>query len=211
MTDYLDQLCVYATTTNGRDKLFRLVQYECKLLKWLLAGSSKETLDILSQLGSAMSMSRNALRFFREWPQFKTFVASLDANSKLGLEGFLDSTAKLAFFFYLSFDHFMFAAKIGLWKPTPRAKYLMNQLTEGSWLIECIATVLHRYIKIGQLRDTENAVRNAHTRALVRNALDIPIALHCLDCTGNHEGGHFGGLGVLTSVMSIWEGWPGTK
>lgn len=73
MTERLDQLCTYATTTAGRDKLFRLVQMQCKMLKWLLAGSSKETLDTISQVMSAMSLSRGALRFLREWPALKSF------------------------------------------------------------------------------------------------------------------------------------------
>ena len=50
--------------------------------------------------------------------------------------------------------------------------------------------------------------RNASLRAVVRNVLDLPVALHFMGYTGDHPHGHFGIAGAITSAISIWEMWP---
>ena len=52
--------------------------------------------------------------------------------------------------------------------------------------------------------------RNAALRSLLRNLLDLPIAMHFLsfDWTNQLPHGYFGALGVASSLISMYDLWP---
>ena len=57
----LDIWTRYASSTNGRDKLYRTVQYAAKLIAWHTqqkGWATKETVTKLNSLSSALSVSR---------------------------------------------------------------------------------------------------------------------------------------------------------
>jgi len=218
MSNLVNELCTLCLTTAGRDKPLRLIQYAAKTLKWLLRDKvSKQQMETIGMVFSSVAQARNVMRFGREVPQFQTWLASLPKDGKWTSEMFFSSASKLAFFFYCFFDHFMYFTKVGIWRPSPRNKYIMNSLVEGSWFIECVMHVCHRIACLKNLADKKGALvektKAAHLRNLVRCAIDAPVALSLMDpaYVGNRESGHFGLMGTITSVMSVYENWPVSK
>ena len=128
----------------------------------------------------------------------------------------------------------MYAQRIGLWQPDAQQLALTNQLTEGSWLGEIVFTLLEQLVRLAALSQQDETVvkgvalvgsggvvsvaasavsatqlaRHAALRSVVRNSLDLPIALHFLGQTGNTPHGYFGALGALSSLLSLYEMWP---
>jgi hypothetical protein len=107
----------------------------------------------------------------------------------------------------------MYAERVGVWRPSsPDEKSRMNRLTEGCWLGEIICTLAEQLLRLHELSGKSEAAaliaRGVSIRSVVRNSLDLPVALHFMELTGNHPHGHFGMLGAISSAMGIWEMWP---
>ena len=128
----------------------------------------------------------------------------------------------------------MYAQRIGLWQPDSQQLTLFNQLTEGSWLGEICFTLLEQLVRLAALSHEDTTVlkgvalvgsggvvsvaassvnatqlaRQSALRSIVRNSCDLPIALHFLGLTGNYPHGYFGLLGVVSSLISLYEMWP---
>ena len=128
----------------------------------------------------------------------------------------------------------MYAQRIGLWAPDSEQLTLTNQLTEGSWLGEIVFTLLEQLVRLAALSNEDNTVlkgvavvgsggvvsvaassvsatqlaQHAALRSIVRNGCDLPIAMHFLGLTGNYPHGYFGLLGVVSSLISLYEMWP---
>lgn len=72
--------------------------------------------------------------------------------SKIDLALALNLCAKLALASYFFWDHWMFANKIGWWKPKdPKAVDRMGKLTEGSWLAEIVLSLLESCVRLANL------------------------------------------------------------
>jgi hypothetical protein len=110
---------------------------------------------------------------------------------------------------------------------TPQNKKF-STCTEGSWLGEIITSLLYALIQLGKLQGQPstpevvlvvcggegkgNFKAQHHTsvvqtsaafwkwmRAIVRNGVDLPVALHFLNYTGSYPHGIFGALGMCAT------------
>jgi len=125
----------------------------------------------------------------------------------------LDVLGKISLGAYFAFDHVMYAIKVGLYKPPPSVVAVWNKLTEGSWVSEIVFGILLGLLRLFRTRNAADSTESraaaaVQWRSVVRNGLDLPIALHFLGLTGTYPHGHFGILGVLSSLISLWELWP---
>jgi hypothetical protein len=91
----------------------------------------------------------------------------------------------------------------------------MSKMTEGSWLAEITCTLLENLVKLHNLSSAVaspavDTARSSAVRAVLRNACDLPVACHFLKLGpfGSLPHGWFGGLGVVSSTISLWEMWP---
>jgi peroxin-11B len=124
-------------STAGRDRVTRLMQYTAKYLKWqeeINKNRSEEYVEIYSNIYSSMSLVRKVLRFFRSIAVLRAIQAAWPKqNQQWSLELLFNILAKLSLASYFLFDHGMFAARMGLWKPNSQQNKIANYLTEGSW------------------------------------------------------------------------------
>ena len=181
----------------------------------------------------SMSTVRKVLRFFRTIAVLRAIHRALPSSaSELTLELTCNLLAKLCLASYFLWDHFMYAQRIGVYNADPATLTTLNRLTEGSWLAESLFTILEMLARLSALsreQPTVNLVvssnaitevvtsavgwearRSAALRTLVRSSLDVPIAMHflSLDWTAQYPHGYFGVLGVLSSLISLYDAWP---
>jgi hypothetical protein len=233
--DRLGEFLLLLESTNGRDKFCRFIQFTAKYFKWKEEVSKARNDQRVQQWGNlsiSMSTVRKVLRLFRTLAVLRAFHRALPSSSdEVSLELLCNLAAKLCLASYFFFDHFMYAQRIGLFSPPPPTLTLFNQLTEGSWLGEICFTIIEQLCKLHSIAQEGemtsvivggNAIaavvstggvgweerRRQALRSLLRNALDLPIALHFLGLTGNHPHGHFGALGMASSLISLYEMWP---
>lgn len=213
----VDALSTILTTTAGRDKTSRFVQFASKMMKWLLplVDSDPQKLEILGNLYGNMSMTRKVLRFGREYPSVKSFVDAIPDGGLggCGVEEFLNVVNKGAFAAYVFADHLMYFAKMGIWKPDAATLKKMDFITEGLWLLETVAAVMLCIVKLQKLEGQKGVLaqkaRENLTRALIRNLFDVPVCLHFMKLApDNIEPGLFGLCGAASSAMSLMDMWP---
>ena len=234
--DRLGEFLLLLETTNGRDKVCRVVQFAAKYLKWKEEANAKQRNEALVQMWGNLSLSmstvRKVLRFFRTIAVLRAFQRSLPASaSELTLELTCNLLAKLCLASYFAFDHLMYAQRIGAFSPDPSTAKALNQATEGSWLGEIVFTALEQLLRLQALAQAPevslvvggNVIAGVVTssvaleeergramRALLRSALDAPIAMHFLglEWTTKYPHGYYGVLGVLSSLLSLYDMWP---
>ena len=235
--DRLGEFLLLLETTNGRDKFCRLLQFGTKYLKWKEETSkqrSEQRVQQYSAVSSSMSTVRKALRLFRTLAVLRAVHRAWPASgSEVSLELLLNLAAKLCLASYFFFDHLMYAQRLGLIAPSQPDLTLLNQATEGSWLGETLLTLLEQLVRLYKLQQERGQLsvivsgsgnviaglvtgagvgwqerRSAALRTLLRCLLDVPIALHFLGLTGDHPHGHFGLLGVGSSLISLYDMWP---
>ena len=183
----------------------------------------------------SMSTVRKVLRFFRTLAVLRAFHRSLPAStSELSLELACNLLAKLCLASYLFWDHWMYAQRVGLLTPDPTTLKALNTATEGSWLGEIAFTIAEQLLRLHSLSlEPPSAIsvvvggnviagvlssssvgweerRSAALRSLLRNVLDLPIAMHflSLDWTTRYPHGYYGALGVVSSLISLYDMWP---
>ena len=236
--DRLGEFLLLLETTNGRDKVCRVVQFAAKYLKWKEEVNQPQRNERLVQMWTNLSVSmstvRKVLRFFRTVAVLRSIQRSLPASpADLTLELACNLLAKLCLASYFFFDHFMYAQRIGVFNPDPATFKALNQATEGSWLGEIAFTILEQLLRLQSLSSQQqpqvsvvvggNVIAGVVAssvaaeeqwgramRSLVRSALDAPIAMHFLsfDWTTKYPHGYFGILGVLSSLISLYDMWP---
>jgi hypothetical protein len=235
--DRLGEFLLLLETTNGRDKVCRVVQFAAKYLKWREEVNQPQRDERLVQMWGNLSVSmstvRKVLRFFRTVAVLRAFQRSLPSSpSDLTLELSCNLLAKLCLASYFAFDHFMYFQRIGIFNPDPSTFKALNQATEGSWLGEIAFTILEQLLRLHSLSAQQPQVnlvvggnviagvvassvaaeeqRGRALRSLLRNALDAPIAMHFLgwDWTAKYPHGYFGALGVFSSLISLYDMWP---
>jgi len=209
----------------------RLLQYTAKFLKWRAEEGVPPSKDVVEQWGSLytqLAMCRKVLRFGRPIPLLRDAAATIpffSANSREGslfqkeeyartLENIVLWLNKLALAHYFLLDHVMFFIKIGWYKPNSELTNRLNQLTEGSWLLEALTGLAAALIRLYIIRNNATneltrADRAKQFRAVVRNGIDIPLILNFLGKTPAWiPHGYFGLCGTVSSAISVWEMWP---
>jgi len=200
---------------------------------------NERLVQVWGNVQTSMSNVRKFLRLFRSLAILRSFQQSLPGSfSELTAPLFFNLSAKVFLSTYFLFDHAIYAERLGIWNPDPETLKQVNQATEGSWLGEILCSICEQLAVIASLhsnRDdlssvmtastasstttviispaSQTAVRAAYSvalRSLLRNLLDLPIALHFLDVewVRSVPHGHFGLLGVLSTSLSLYEMWP---
>jgi peroxin-11B len=212
--DSLAEFAALLDQTTGRDKLCRLVQYFAKFMKWYYEERDKNPAlaKKWTALGQSMSSTRKVLRFFRSIAILRNALNLYRGAKTFSLQLFFDLAARLFLASYFLFDHGMFAFKTGLVQD-PKLEPIVNKLTEGSWVGEIVSSLCLSLLRLLELSSKEPStqlteLRNKELRGVVRNALDLPLALNFMGYFPDYPHGIFGLGGAITSSISLWEMWP---
>jgi hypothetical protein len=110
------QFLKWLELTQGRDKLYRLVQYGSKFVIQQMKehGGDKDTIDRLSKGASAVGMTRKLMRFFRSVEYMNEFLKAV--NVKDEFERYVSMLKAASLFVWMVADHIQWLNKAGYLK-----------------------------------------------------------------------------------------------
>lgn len=192
-------------SSAAQEKLARLFQYSAKTLKWIYLlqkdGASEEKMAALSK---AMSMTRKVLRF----PKSLVLLENLARSSILdgrNLSELLKVAAKVWLLIYFLADHAVWLNKANLVRWTTKTANTLQEISDFAWVAEILTNICWMIIEWKRTKG-----KRALTRNLVKNAADLPVAVHFWrpELVKFAPDGIFGVLGMITSAMALQEMWP---
>lgn len=173
------------THPDGRDKLLRLIQYVCKLLRWLedskYGGASNNDTTTTkfatraSSLEGALAISRQAGRLFKWSSMYVKGRRHVNTMSMSRKEDILGAISDAAMLMYYITDNTAFVAKLGV--VNADAKHLSKKGAR-LWLLAIVAGTLTSAFRITELSKRAYALRKASDR---RNLLLSKRCAHSED------------------------------
>ncbi|XP_033109546.1 peroxisomal membrane protein 11B-like [Anneissia japonica] len=146
--DVATHVVKFGGQTNGRDKLFRTVQYSSKLVWWGLENSigTQETITKLKNLEKALSTTRKLLRFGKSFDMLHAALRTIhhpDVFVRVTV-----TMSKINQAFYLLFDHLLWADRVGVFK-TDKDKY--SKISAKFWLATIILNLSRDFYELAVL------------------------------------------------------------
>lgn len=217
--------------TNGRDKLYRTVQYAARLLAWFYAryGIPQGTfagvsLDAIKQV---LSTSRKLMRLGKPMETLKAAIKAFSNQSNDIVVKSLSITRHLNYTLFLSFDALLW---LHLTKIRPVSKATSEKFTKNAyrfWALGLLSGVITGIYKEQMLSRTlvkarrqalsdekegdanvEKVIteRVASRKALAEDGLNLLIPFKGLDMFNLSEG-VVSAAGLITSVMGLESQW----
>eukprot|EP00744_Colponema_vietnamica_P017942 GILI01025278.1.p1 GENE.GILI01025278.1~~GILI01025278.1.p1 ORF type:complete len:272 (+),score=62.41 GILI01025278.1:51-818(+) len=149
----------FLSSTSGRDKSCRTIQYLMKLLSSLLrlksaSALSTSAIPLLSKsltfsdlavrmesLGGSMSMTRKVLRFGRPIGILQNLSKFLASNSNSGSDKALKAVADISLVVYFLIDHYLYLLRLGLLKAPASHQKAADWWATLAWLGECVCSL----------------------------------------------------------------------
>ncbi|XP_059146671.1 peroxisomal membrane protein 11B-like [Physella acuta] len=166
-SDFVDNLVKFNSLSNGRDKLFRLVQYGSKFAWWYLQkyDVSPEVVDRLQKLGNALSTTRKFMQLGRSVDFVHGALRSLHLTDPI-LRWSI-TMSKLNQAVALLFDHIIWAGRIGLatidkdkWSNLSARFWIVTLILNLTRDIYDIITVISREVKIRTAKSSRSHYKN---------------------------------------------------
>ncbi|KAH8549398.1 peroxisomal biogenesis factor 11 [Umbelopsis sp. PMI_123] len=232
----VDQILKYLNTTNGREKLYRTIQYFSRFYAWYLLrqGASKETIARWNGLKTNLASGRKLFRLFKPIEFGKAAVATLNINdSVLRITGAL---RQLGYFGYYFVEMFVYLHQVGFITLQNHKKItdlgfkfwaagLVFSITNGLYKLkqtQAKIELVKRNSKLVKASSSEKDAQRAAdyrmqektlikdkedaTYQLVQDALDLVIPSSTLGWI-NADEGVVGIVGTITSVMGAQTQW----
>jgi len=219
------------STTVGRDKTYRTVQYFSRFLAWwLIANGYKERAQQWSTLKSALGTGRKMMRLGKPLEHLQAALKATQVSTTAG-EQITTIGRQLAYAGYLTYDSLIWAHAVKFIDLTKERKEQVSKISNRFWLAGIIFNLVHALLKAGRLADEvkalrspkaseklgDDAERNAKYHALqnTRTALRYQFIIDSLDvwlpATNlgfvNLNDGILGITGTVTSLMAIRKEW----
>jgi peroxin-11B len=214
------------STTLGRDKLYRAVQYFSRFLAWYyLSKGEKLSAAKWSSLKSHLATARKLLRLGKPVEHLQ---AALRASTASGpaLEQITTAGRQLAYFIYLTYDAFVWANAVKFISLSPETAQKVSRRSNRFWLAGISLSIANSVIKTARIRKEIQAAKNpsnldeklttskqalraagnATRHQLIMDLLDIWSPATALGLV-NLNDGVVGIFGTITSLMALRKQW----
>jgi len=223
------------STTVGRDKTYRTIQYFSRFLAWyLLRSGNKVDAARFNALKSALGSGRKLMRLFKPLEHAQAALKAA-ASSQHPLEAYTTIGRQLGYFGYLTLDMIVWANSIRFLNlPAEQAKKI-NLTSQRFWISGLLFSITNSIVKSSRisleakrLREgtaSEKAVvdeadrklqiktlekqRGATRYQLLQDSLDIWLPATNLEFA-NLNDGVLGAIGTITSIMALRLNWAKT-
>ncbi|KAF8516143.1 peroxisomal biogenesis factor [Hysterangium stoloniferum] len=219
------------STTIGRDKTYRAVQYFARFLSWYLLrrGYAVEGAR-WNNLKSSLASGRKLMRLFKPLENLQAALRAIQ-TSVTGTEQITSIARQLSYFGYLFYDMLVWTHSIRFITFTPDRAVKINKISLRFWLSGILFSLVNGIVKAGRLANEVKALRNpsgekailddsarrsrlntlATQRAATRHQLVIDMFDVWLPATAlglvNVNDGAAGILGFISSVMALRAQW----
>lgn len=210
-------------STNGRDKLGKLIQYVARLSAWYLAKynpSDKEAIAKATSVQKGVASARKLTRLFKWWP---LLIKLVDAFSRKGLNQsvgeLLRHGSALGFANYFFWDGATWAIGVGLIKGDT-AKYgkwsMYGWFAALAFAIIADTLDLIKIVHPCEKKDTasgasakacDTAVCKKYALNYAKNISDLCIAAKGTQLAEFSEG-WLGVCGIVAALVGFYELWP---
>ncbi|GBC08688.1 hypothetical protein RclHR1_08300004 [Rhizophagus clarus] len=219
----VDRSLKYSSTTVGRDKVYRAVQYFARFLAWYLKrqGYDKETIQRFANLKSTLGLSRKLMRLGKPMEHLQHATKALNVSDSFAK--YITIGRQLGYAVYLFWDTFSWVHSAGVYKFQQIKR--INDNAYKAWLTGLIFSIIHGLYKLHQtssqrsfliskaetsehLEDnvTRNRERKAAIRQLIQDLLDLTIPATALGYL-RLEDGLVGLTGFISSIMGAQSQW----
>ncbi|GLB36272.1 putative peroxisomal biogenesis factor [Lyophyllum shimeji] len=229
----VSQSLKFGSTTVGRDKTYRAVQYYARFLTWyLLNKGDKHNAARWNALKSHLATARKLLRLGKPVEHLQAALRASLASGPAS-EQILAIGKQLAYFGYLSYDAVVWANAVKFFVLPPETAQRVTKTSNRFWLAGILFSLVHGVLKLTRLtreakmlqagkswgekdvgEETQrearlNAVKAAQAAARTQfliDILDVWIPATGAGITNINEGA-LGIFGFITSVLGMRAQW----
>lgn len=206
--------------TQGRDKLYRFIQYFSKYVIHIMKQHhvSADIITRVSKGASAVGLTRKLMRVFRSLEYFNDALGATAISDDL--ERFLQVMKSISLGIWLVMDHVQWMHKAGY--ITVQTIKTIDNIHSQAWFIGLLCGAIVSTYKLKKLNDERNALTNTskaesidqarqkQMMGVVKNGLDMIIPAQRLGWVPVSDG-TVGLCGTITSVIGIIDTWPKSK
>ncbi|KAA1468166.1 peroxisomal biogenesis factor 11 [Dentipellis sp. KUC8613] len=147
-------------TTNGRDKLYRAVQYFSRFYAWyLISRGQKLNATRWNALKSHLALGRKLMRVGRPIENLQTALRAAQTSGRLG-EQLTTIARNIGYFGYLSYDSVSWANTVRFITLKPETAAKVNKTAARLWLAGILFSIAHGVIKTGRLTQEASELRS---------------------------------------------------
>jgi len=229
----ISQSLKLGSTTLGRDKTYRAVQYFARFLAWyLISGGHKLEAARWTALKSHLGTARKLMRLGKPMEHLQAALRAIQVSGPAG-EQIATIGRQLGYFGYLVYDALVWANAIKFISLKPETAQKVAKTSNRLWLAGILFSISHGLLKSGRLANEakklrvsstwsekdlgEEANREVKSRAVELNraathyqfiidVLDLWVPASSLGIVNFNEG-TLGILGFITSVMALRKQW----
>ncbi|KIJ27184.1 hypothetical protein M422DRAFT_271675 [Sphaerobolus stellatus SS14] len=218
------------STTVGRDKTYRAVQYFARFFAWWLLRRGYTVQGARwNNLKSSLGSGRKLMRLFKPLEHLQAALRATQASTSPG-EQITTIARQLSYFGYLTYDMLVWAHSIRFVTFTPETARKVNKISQRFWLAGILFSITNGLLKTGRLANEAKALRDpteksfgddgvkrarlsavATQRATTRHQLVIDLLDVWLPATGlglvNLNDGVAGIFGLITSLLALQSQW----
>ncbi|CAG8549711.1 3173_t:CDS:2 [Funneliformis mosseae] len=149
----------FASTTVGRDKVYKAVQNFSRFLAWYLKrqGYDKESIQRFSNLKSTIGLTRKIMRFGKPIEHLQHATKALNEVEEFAK--FTTIGRQLGYAIYLFWDTFVWVHNAGVYKFQQIKR--INENANRFWLIGLVFSVIHGLYKLHKNGYQYNFMRRA--------------------------------------------------
>ncbi|GBE77920.1 peroxisomal biogenesis factor [Sparassis latifolia] len=222
------------STTLGRDKLYRAVQYFSRFFAWLLLSrGDKLNAARWNALKAHLTLGRKLMRLGKPLEHLQAALRALHSpihsSTELG-EQLTTIARQLSYFGYLMYDSFVWANAVKFFNLKPSTGENVSRLSNRFWFAGILFSITNGLLKAGRLasevqrlqgmtvgekgvevdRDLKLAAlrtaREATRHQFIIDILDVWIPATNLGFV-NFNDGVLGIFGLVTSLMALNQQW----
>ncbi|KAI0762839.1 peroxisomal biogenesis factor [Fomes fomentarius] len=157
------------STTIGRDKLYRAVQYFARFFAWfLLSRGYKLQAARWDALKSHLALGRKLLRIGKFVENAQALLRTIAAPGETG-ERITAIGRQIGYFGYLSLDNVAWANVIKFYNLAPSTAQKVNKRAVQFWFTGIVFSIVHGLLKAGRLA---NEVKKLQSQALAEKSLE---------------------------------------
>ncbi|KAI0824197.1 peroxisomal biogenesis factor 11 [Trametes gibbosa] len=218
------------STTLGRDKVYRGIQYFARFFAWLLLSRGyKIQAARWDALKSHLGLGRKLLRLGKFVENAQAALRAIAAPGETG-ERITTIGRQLGYFGYLLLDNVAWANSIKFYNLKPAAAQKLNRRVMQFWFTGILFSITHGLLKAGRLANEVKKLQGQawseksaeaerdlklHDLQIAREAVRYQFIIDLLDVwipatnigLVNLNEGVLGIFGVITSLMALRQQW----